>query len=73
MTATQPNNEAIFHAALGIPDPDRRRQYVREACGGDEARIALVEALLAAADGPDSLLDRPLLGTPEATIDRPTT
>jgi len=59
MTASRPDNEAIFHAARDVPDPDRRREYVRKACGGDEARIAHVEALLAAADGPDSLLDRP--------------
>ncbi len=73
MTASRPDNEAIFHAARDIPDPDRRREYVREACGGDEARIAHVEALLAAADGPDSLLDRPAAGTPVATIDQPAT
>jgi serine/threonine protein kinase/tetratricopeptide (TPR) repeat protein len=72
MTASQPDNEAIFHAARDIPDPDHRRQYVREACGHDEARIAHVEALLAAADGPDSLLDRPAAATPVATtIDLP--
>ncbi len=41
MTATRPDNEAIFHAAREIADPDRRREYVRGACGGDEARIAL--------------------------------
>src|SRR6516225_9248254 len=73
MTASRPDNEAIFHAARDIPDPDRRREYIREACGGDEARIAQVEALLAAAEGPDSLLDRPAAGTPVATIDQPTT
>ena len=49
MTASRPNDEAIFHAARAIPDPDRRRAYVREVCGGDEARIAHVAALLAAA------------------------
>ena len=37
MTASRPDNEAIFHAARDMPDPDRRREYVREACGGDEA------------------------------------
>jgi tetratricopeptide (TPR) repeat protein len=73
MTAPRPDNEAIFHAARDIPDPVRRREYVREACGGDEARIALVEALLAAADRTDSLLDRPFAGTAEATIDQPAT
>jgi eukaryotic-like serine/threonine-protein kinase len=73
MTASRPDNEAIFHAAREIPDPDRRREYVREACGGDEARIAHVEALLAAAYGPDSLLDRPLAAALGATFDQPNT
>ena len=73
MPASRPDNEAIFHAARDIPDPDRRREYVREACGGDEARIAHVEALLAAADGPDSLLDRPAADITDATSDQPTT
>src|SRR6516162_5892862 len=73
MTASRPNNEAIFHAARDIPDPNRRRAYVREVCGGDETRIAHVEALLAAADAPDSLLDRPAGSDPVATIDQPTT
>ena len=59
MTASRPDDEAIFHAARDIPDPDRRREYVREACGGDEPSIAHVEALLAAAAAPDSSLDHP--------------
>ena len=62
MTASQPDYEAIFHAARDVPDPHRRGEYVREACGGDEAQVALVEALLAAAATPDSLLDRPAFG-----------
>ncbi len=70
MTASRPDNEAIFHTARDIPYPDRRREYVREACGGDEARITLVEALLAAADGTDSLLDRPAAANPVATTDQ---
>ena len=72
MTGSRTDNEAIFHAARDIPYPDRRREYVREACGGDLARIALVEALLAAAEGPDSLLDRPAAAALGATIDQPT-
>jgi eukaryotic-like serine/threonine-protein kinase len=68
ITASKPDNEVIFHAARDIPDPDRRREYVREACGEDEARIAHIEALLAAADGTDTLLDRP---APDITL--PTT
>jgi serine/threonine protein kinase/tetratricopeptide (TPR) repeat protein len=72
MTASPPDNEAIFHAARDIPDPDRRREYVTKACGADETRIAHVEALLAAADAPDSLLDRPAGSNDAATIDQPT-
>ena len=72
MTASRPDNEAIFHSARDFPDLDRRREYVREACGGDETRIAHVEALLAAADAPDSLLDRPAGSDLVATIDQPT-
>jgi WD40 repeat protein/serine/threonine protein kinase len=71
MTASVPANEAIFHAARAISDADRRRAYVREACGGDETRVAHVEALLAAADGPDSLLDRPAGSASAATINLP--
>jgi serine/threonine protein kinase/Flp pilus assembly protein TadD len=73
MSAARPDNEAIFHAARAIPDPDRRREYVHQACGGDEARIAQVEALLAAADAPDSLLDHPAAATPATTIEPPAT
>jgi eukaryotic-like serine/threonine-protein kinase len=71
MTAPRPNNEAIFHAARDIPEPECRRDYVREACDGDETRIAHVEAMLAAADAPDSLLDRPAGHAALATIDPP--
>src|SRR5688500_7603728 len=73
MTASRLDDEAIFHAARDIPDPVRRRGYVREACGGDETLIAHVEALLVAADAPDRLLDRPPAGDPLATVDRPAT
>jgi hypothetical protein len=31
MTATRPGNEAIFHAARAIPDPDRRREFFVDA------------------------------------------
>jgi WD40 repeat protein/serine/threonine protein kinase len=71
MTASPPDNETIFHTARAIPDADRRRAYVREACGGDETRVAHVEALLAAADAPDSLLDCPAGSSPATTIDLP--
>jgi hypothetical protein len=71
MTAPRPDNEAIFHAARDIPDPVRRREYVREACRGDAARTAHIEALLAAADAPDSLLERPPEFGPVTAINQP--
>jgi non-specific serine/threonine protein kinase/serine/threonine-protein kinase len=71
MTTSRPDNEAIFHAARYIPDTDLRRAYVREMCGEDGARVAHIEALLAAADAPDSLLDRPAGSDPVATVDQP--
>jgi serine/threonine protein kinase len=67
MTASKPDNESIFHAARDIADPERRRAYLRSACGGDETRIAHLEAQLAAGDAPDSLLDHPAVGP--ATVD----
>jgi serine/threonine protein kinase len=70
MTVRTPDNEAIFHAARDIPDLDRRRAYVREACGTDEARVAHVAALLSAAEAPDSLLDRPA-GSDPAAVHQP--
>jgi serine/threonine protein kinase/Flp pilus assembly protein TadD len=73
MATSRPDNEAIFHDARDIPDPGRRREYVREACGGDETRIAHLEALLAAANTPDSLLDRPAESDSVATIEQPIT
>src|SRR5262249_38691737 len=65
------DDEAIFHAARNIADAERRRAYVREACGGDEAPLARGEALLAIASAPDSLLDRPAGNPGPATIDQP--
>src|SRR5262249_43348458 len=59
MTIPRPDEELIFHAARDIADPERRREDVREACQGGETLIAQVDALLAGADAPDRLLDRP--------------
>jgi serine/threonine protein kinase len=72
MTLPRSDNEEIFHAAREITDPDQRRKYLETACGGDKTRMALVEALLAASETPDSLLDQPAFGpTIDATRDGP--
>ncbi|HTK78684.1 MAG TPA: serine/threonine-protein kinase [Gemmataceae bacterium] len=72
MNASAPDDEAIFHAARDIPDRDRRREYVRNACGGNQYLVAHVEALLAVAFVPDRLLDYPAVGGPAKIIDAPT-
>src|SRR5262245_19829270 len=71
MTVSRADDEAVFHAARDIADPELRQAYVREACGGDEALLSRVEALLAVASAPDSLLDRPAGNPTVATIDQP--
>ena len=59
MTASQPDEEALFNAARQIGDGAARAQYLREATGGDEGLLRRVEARLAVHDAPDRLLDRP--------------
>lgn len=52
--------ERIFHDALAIPDLDRAA-FIREACGGDDALRADVEALLdaSATSADDAFLESP--------------
>ena len=61
MTASPPENEAIFHAAREIPDLDRRREYVREACAGDEDLRREVESLLAYEKEGQGFMESPAL------------
>jgi serine/threonine protein kinase/tetratricopeptide (TPR) repeat protein len=44
--APEQNPEGLFHRALELKDPQRRAAYLDEACAGDEALRAQVEALL---------------------------
>jgi tetratricopeptide (TPR) repeat protein/tRNA A-37 threonylcarbamoyl transferase component Bud32 len=68
MAASPANDEEIFHAARGISDPNRRREYLQHACGEDETRLSHIEALLAIDKAPDSLLDNPVVGNGAETI-----
>jgi serine/threonine-protein kinase len=52
--------KALFLAALDTP-VDQRSAYVERACGGDTEVRQRVEALLRAHEGPDRLLDHPLV------------
>jgi predicted secreted protein len=41
--------ETLFHAALALPTPAGRADYLRQACASDESLRQRVEALLRAA------------------------
>src|SRR6516162_7555135 len=53
------SEEEIFHQARTHRDPEERAAYLEQACGGDAALRASVEALLRADFGATSFLDRP--------------
>src|SRR5215472_11175146 len=59
------NEEEIFHQALARSSPAERAAYLEQACAGDPALRASVEALLRANVGASGFLDRPAsaLGT----------
>jgi serine/threonine protein kinase/tetratricopeptide (TPR) repeat protein len=64
------SEEEIFHQARARTDPEERAAYLEQACGGDAALRALVEALLRADDGATGFLDRPPRDV-DATLDVP--
>src|SRR5262249_54464269 len=59
MSAGKPSERSIFLAALELPTPGERTAYVRAACGDDRDLRAAVEALLAAHERPENILDAP--------------
>jgi len=52
------NIERIYHSALRL-DPERRENFLREACAGDEALLQEVASLLAGKGEMDALFDSP--------------
>ncbi len=58
--------QAVFVAAAEITDPVARVLFVAESCDGDLALKARVEALLRAHDQTDTLLDAPLVASPDS-------
>jgi WD40 repeat protein/serine/threonine protein kinase len=64
--------EEVFHEALGRSIPEERAAYLQQACAGDPALRASVEALLRANVGSSDFLDRPATG-PDVTVDDPIT
>src|SRR5262249_52715777 len=69
MVTSKPSEQSLFLAALELPTPGERAAYVRGACGDDQALQAAVEALLAAHERSENVLDAPPLpaGTPALT------
>src|SRR5439155_12785139 len=55
----------IFLAVLDLPDPAARTAYLDEACGGDTALRARVEALCRSHDAAGSFLAEPVVAAPE--------
>jgi serine/threonine protein kinase len=51
------SDEAIFAAALGMPDPVRRSSYLNEACARDADQRRRIERLLAASAAAGTFLD----------------
>ncbi len=68
MPAADPRAEAIFLAATEIPDATARSKYLDEYCAGDALLKARVLSLLQAHDHPDSLLDQPVVKSPDPEL-----
>jgi hypothetical protein len=63
------NERQIFSEALSQHDPVARAEFLRRACGGDDALIRRVERLLACHDSPGTLLDLRPVELIEALVD----
>src|SRR3954468_658589 len=64
------SEEEIFHQALARTDPEQRAAYLEQACGGDAALRASVEALLRADIGATGFMERTAPDV-DATLDVP--
>src|SRR4051794_3268962 len=60
----------LFQAAVEIRDPRARAEYLDQACAGDPALLAKVEALLKSHDEAGGFLDEPLVFDADSTLDR---
>ncbi len=67
MTETPDRTESIFAAAAALATAEERAAYLDQACAGDPALRARVDALLRAHDQAGHLLDRPVPGFSEQT------
>src|SRR5262249_11011048 len=72
MTDSKPDEEGIFNVARRIGEPEARRAYLGQVCGGDQALRGRVEALLRVHEAERSFLESPAPGL-VATADEPVT
>src|SRR4051812_36651174 len=70
MVSEQLDEEVIFQAARGIDSPEARAEFVRNACGGDQAVLERVMKLLRAFSQGGSFLESRLPGI-DVTIGQP--
>jgi eukaryotic-like serine/threonine-protein kinase len=70
MSASNPNTESLFAAALAMESPEERANYLDQACGTDQQLKAQVEELLAAYPKVERFLESPARD-PVATVDGP--
>ena len=62
MTKNPTSKEALFTDALALP-PAERGVFLAKACGADVELLSKLSALIAAHEGPDSLISPALLAT----------
>ena len=67
MSQTADLTESIFAATVALANADERAAYIEQACQGDAALQARVEALLRAHDRAGHLLDQPVPDGPAGT------
>jgi len=65
------NEETIYHETISKP-PEKRKAYLKAACGGDTELLARIEALLKAREVKDSFLEASVPG-PNVNIEGPGT
>jgi len=64
------NEEAVFNAALAIQEANERTTYLQRACGGDDALIVRLEALLRVHASERSFLEE-VASSLQLTLDSP--
>jgi serine/threonine protein kinase/Flp pilus assembly protein TadD len=68
MSRALPDEESVFKAALELPSPEARRAFLEQACGGDQALHARVQALLRVAQEETGFLAEPAIEAAAATL-----